>query len=702
MADQLANDLDSKLSTVDSMEADNVLELDKELEELLEDAKTPEQQLLRLLNDPALQKIARDKLATETHEQTFDRLLQYPGLREMAIEKIDELEAEQPVSRKRRNTKEINSQRAVRTAMVSNEDLTSQVDPKQWEYLHQFVAPPVNTDGTVGGDFWETRYGKSRIKEKIMRESAAGLDRSVSEYCIEAYEGIILFSEDTEPEAMWDLIVLYMNWFTAYIEGTNSILWKTIYNYTRIRNKKPVEIQDVRFELKTQSEMKGLLHPSCFTRPNQEVAYDAWPIWFGSKLRNTFKNIEYNPIPGASNNSNLFNLYEPGPYLQRDFSGMSVSEAYKNCSIFFEHGKYGVGISDFCQPEILPEVAIVLYGKEGSGKSIIVDVFGKLFGPNYTTIDTARFTSKFNSTLDCKILVHWDEGTINDQKTLDMLKNRITAPELNIEAKYKNTQIRENYIRWIIASNDEQKGLVTPNQRRALILGTNNILAGRQQDPIVASYFTEISKLNPEDLAVVLSAEDPSDYDQKAIPKTALEKKWALNALTSVQEFWRESVIACHVGPEDYWRKAYEDYDEAPPNCFGVWLNKKEVHESYVQFWNYTKNGQMVGDSQFWMQTQQCLGACIEIKERKFGGARLKQCIILNNIIQLQNTLKDATKQIGLFDTDDDSSINLDPIYNSALDFKKHTILGLKDISTEKSEPTKVEDSAMERFFIKY
>ncbi|PRP74180.1 hypothetical protein PROFUN_16003 [Planoprotostelium fungivorum] len=307
--------------------------------------------------------------------------------------------------------------------------------------------------------------------------------------------------------------------------------------------------------------MKGLLHPSCFTRPNQEVAYDAWPIWFGSKLGNTYKNIEYNPIPGASNNSNLFNLYEPGPYLQQDFSGMSVSEAYKNCSIFFEHGKYSVDT-----------YLTFVSRKEGSGKSIIVDVFGKFFGPNYTTINTACFTSKFNSTLDCEILVHWDEGTINDQKTLDMLKNRITAPELNIEAKYKNTQIRENYIRWIIASNDEQKVdtcqvLSPPDQRRALILGTNNILAGHQQDPIVALYFTEISKLNPEDLAVVLSAEDLSDYNQKAIPKTALE---------------------------DYWRKAYEDYDEAPPNCFGVWLNKKEVHKSYVQFWNYTKNRQMV------------------------------------------------------------------------------------------------------------
>ena len=135
---------------------------------------------------------------------------------------------------------------------------------------------------------------------------------------------------------------------------------------------------------------------------------------------------------------------------------------------------------------------------------------------------------------------------------------------------------------------------------------------------------------------------------------------------------------------------------------FWCLIQQKRVHESYVQFWNYTKNRQIVGNSQFWIQTQQCLGACIEIKERKVGGARLKQCIILNNIIQLQHTLKDATKQIGLFDTDDDSSINLDPIYNSALDFQKHTILGLKDISTEKSEPTKVEDSAMERFFIKY
>ncbi|PRP74181.1 hypothetical protein PROFUN_16004 [Planoprotostelium fungivorum] len=62
--------------------------------------------------------------------------------------------------------------------------------------------------------------------------------------------------------------------------------------------------------------------------------------------------------------------------------------------------------------------------------------------------------------------------------------------------------------------------------------------------------------------------------------------------------------------------------------------------------------------------------------------------------------LKDATKQIGLFDTYNNSSINLDPSYN-CVRLKKHTILGLKDISTEKSEPTKVEDSTMERFFIK-
>ncbi|PRP76807.1 hypothetical protein PROFUN_15608 [Planoprotostelium fungivorum] len=54
MAHQLANKLDSKLSTIDSMEADNILELDKELEQLLKDTKTPEQQLLCLLSNPAL------------------------------------------------------------------------------------------------------------------------------------------------------------------------------------------------------------------------------------------------------------------------------------------------------------------------------------------------------------------------------------------------------------------------------------------------------------------------------------------------------------------------------------------------------------------------------------------------------------------------------------------------------------------------
>ncbi|PRP76706.1 hypothetical protein PROFUN_14934 [Planoprotostelium fungivorum] len=52
------------------------------------------------------------------------------------------------------------------------------------------------------------------------------------------------------------------------------------------------------------------------------------------------KDVEYMPIPVDPNDyecSNLFNLYEPRAYLQKDYSREDSKAAYARCSAFFEH-----------------------------------------------------------------------------------------------------------------------------------------------------------------------------------------------------------------------------------------------------------------------------------------------------------------------------------------------------------------------------
>ncbi|PRP73017.1 hypothetical protein PROFUN_17023, partial [Planoprotostelium fungivorum] len=362
--------------------------------------------------------------------------------------------------KKKRNSNE--EPRPYNKAPVARLDLKELHEIKAkpgWKYLRPFLQRPVTSLGVGMGDCWNGSNEESEFDADYIKRTKKHFNHS---------------AEEADP-LCFKMIVLYT---TQYFDG---YLWKSIYKYERWVDGKVQIEQDVHYDIKSKTQLKLILENYKYSKKigKKMVVFDAFKIWSAWENRHIFKDVEYNPIPSLPGEGNLFNLYEPGEYIGKDRTGKCSKMAYGRCSSFFEHVREIWCCGDeklyvwtrkllayyFQKPHIRPDMAVVLYGQQGSGKTLVVQVFGKLFASNFVTIDSARFNNKFNTVLDCKLVAFWDESEINKLSTLDTFKNRITAKEMPIEGKFKNTKIRQNYLRWFIASNNELKTLavnVTP------------------------------------------------------------------------------------------------------------------------------------------------------------------------------------------------------------------------------------------------
>ena len=129
------------------------------------------------------------------------------------------------------------------------------------------------------------------------------------------------------------------------------------------------------------------------------------------------------------------------------------------------HRKLGVGI------------AIALRGRQGVGKNFFVENLGKIFGDAFILVDNVEsITGRFNPCLMNKILVFGDEAIWGgDRINKDRLKSLITTDKLNIEKKFKDAFVAENYCRFIFATNSDWASPVEKGNRRWLVLDVSDI-----------------------------------------------------------------------------------------------------------------------------------------------------------------------------------------------------------------------------------
>ena len=151
---------------------------------------------------------------------------------------------------------------------------------------------------------------------------------------------------------------------------------------------------------------------------------------------------------------------------------------------------FWVGWHGSCSAPMNCEVAIVLRGGKGVGKSFFAKQFGRLFGRHFLEISNpAHLVGNFNSHLRDTVLLFADEAFYaGDKKQLPILKHLITSDTLVVEAKNIDAESAANFVHLIMASNDDHVVQATQDERRFFVL---NVGAERQQQ---ISYFNAIAR----------------------------------------------------------------------------------------------------------------------------------------------------------------------------------------------------------------
>lgn len=190
------------------------------------------------------------------------------------------------------------------------------------------------------------------------------------------------------------------------------------------------------------------------------------------------------------------------PVTNGPFDGPEIPRNY--CDLFLDHMQNNVcggdeqvmhyicgWIADSFWNPGPSDVAIVLRGLQGSGKTFWVERIMEFFGIHAITLDDdSQLLGNFNTHLMNKSLVFADEAFFaGNRRHAAKLKTMVTKPDLFIEPKGVDGFVRPKQFRLIMASNDDHVIRAEGDDRRYLVLDVD--AGDHNQD---AEYFSNIAE----------------------------------------------------------------------------------------------------------------------------------------------------------------------------------------------------------------
>jgi hypothetical protein len=196
------------------------------------------------------------------------------------------------------------------------------------------------------------------------------------------------------------------------------------------------------------------------------------------------------------------------------------------------------------KPHIKTGVLLALKSKQGGGKGIILNKLHKIIGDDhYIQNSNAEYLfGNFNGQLEGKIVCNLDEALWGgDKKKEGMMKNKITESSQQINKKNKEIYSVDDYVNYIITTNNDWFAGVTEDDRRHYCLELDNKLSGRMTEDTIHSVQPVIDA-PAEAFAKVLYNRDISDFKPRVFKKTKLLQDQVERGWTSVKR-WYNSVM---------------------------------------------------------------------------------------------------------------------------------------------------------------
>lgn len=193
------------------------------------------------------------------------------------------------------------------------------------------------------------------------------------------------------------------------------------------------------------------------------------------------------------------------------------------------------------KPWLKGEVAVVLRGLKGTGKTFISDAFGTLFGRHYKVISSAKhLVGNFNNHLrDCVVLFADEAFFAGDKQGEGVLKTLITDSKALYESKGVDARQDRNFTHVIMSSNSDWVVPASADERRYFVLDVGE---EHRKD---SAYFAPIANwLENEDgyakFLNLLDTWDISDFNVRDVPQTEALKDQKRLSLSPFEQWWFE------------------------------------------------------------------------------------------------------------------------------------------------------------------
>ncbi len=252
----------------------------------------------------------------------------------------------------------------------------------------------------------------------------------------------------------------------------------------------------------------------------KSIAKGKW--WLDHPKRRSYQQIVFAPnrdIPDA------YNLWE----------GFTVKPVPGDWSLFRDHILHIVcGGDEDCfqylirwmarcvqEPGESGQVAIVLRGEKGCGKSMFVEIFGRPFGQHYLpTTNAEHIAGRFNEHLETVVVLFGDEAFFAGNKDHERtLKGLVTQDEVSYEGKGRRVKPGLNCVHLLLASNSTWVVPAHGRERRYLVLDVSDKKIGDRV--YFSSIAQQMSNGGTEAMLHDLLNMDLSNFEVRDFPQTA-------------------------------------------------------------------------------------------------------------------------------------------------------------------------------------
>lgn len=272
----------------------------------------------------------------------------------------------------------------------------------------------------------------------------------------------------------------------------------------------------------------------------EAVEKPAGAFWIDHPMRRQYETITFAPGKEIEDAYNLWRGFAVDS-LPGDRHSSFLAHIRENvCAGKDEHFKYLVGwmARTVQHPDSTGEVAVVMRGGRGTGKSFFAKMFGRLFGRHFLQVaNSQHLVGNFNAHLRDSVVVFGDEAFYaGDKKHESILKTLVTEENIVIEGKGVDAEPSRNYVHLILASNDEWVVPAGLDERRFFVIEMSD---GHKQDH---AYFKTIRRdLEAggfENLLHFLRTYDLSDFEVRKVPQTKTLREQQTFSLPPVQAYF--------------------------------------------------------------------------------------------------------------------------------------------------------------------